>query len=93
MVGTVQVAVYGVAVPAGQWSVDNTTGLVITAANLVRSTYTSGGTVQTRPLAGEAVKGGCEFDTLCPFADNLSAEFSNLNTLDTSFQTMAILNP
>ncbi len=57
------------------------------------STHKSGGMVQIQPVTGEAVTGGCEFDIPCRFDGDLSAEFSNLNTLDTGFEIKEILNP
>ncbi len=57
------------------------------------STHTSGGMVQTQPITGEAVSGGCEFDIPCRLDGDLSAESSNLNTLDTGFEIKEILNP
>jgi uncharacterized protein (TIGR02217 family) len=55
-----------------------TTGTTITLAlnTLAFSTYTSGGTVQTQPISGEAVTGGCEFDFPCRFDSDLSIEFA-----------------
>lgn len=38
------------------------------------STYVSGGTVQTQPIAGEAVTGGCEFDLPCAFDSPLGVD-------------------
>lgn len=156
LAGSVTVGVGGAAYPAGQWSVDNTTGLVALAANKSRSitaiskaaaavldvgsntfvvgesvaitgavgmtqingkraliaakpsstqitvainstdysTWTSGGTVQTWPLSGEAVTGGCEFDVPCRFDADLDATFSNLDIIDASgIAIVEILNP
>ena len=41
------------------------------------TTYTSGGTVNTRPQSGETVKGGCEFDIPCRFNSRVQAEYVN----------------
>lgn len=43
------------------------TSITLAINSAAFSTYTSGGTVQTRPIAGEAVTGGCEFDIPCAF--------------------------
>lgn len=154
--GTVLVGVSGDELPASQWSVDNTTGLVTMAANKSRSitaiskasaavlevgsnsfavgesvvitgvsgmtqingqralitakptstsiavainstaysTWTSGGTVQTQPAAGELVTGGCEFDIPCRFGGELDASFTNLDFISADGITVVeILNP
>ena len=45
-----------------------TTATITVAINSsVFSAYVSGGTVQTKPIAGEEVTGGCEFDVPCAF--------------------------
>jgi len=133
--GEVAVSVAGQVLPAAQWSVDTTTGLVTMAANKLRditavskaasavltvgsntfvvgdsvavtgvvgmteindqrvlvaartsttitlaidstafSDYISGGTVQTQPITGEVVAGGCQFDIPCAFDSNFSVD-------------------
>ncbi|MGB7387688.1 MAG: DUF2460 domain-containing protein [Pseudomonas neustonica] len=133
--GEVAVSVAGQVLPADQWSVDTTTGLVTMAANKLRditavskaasavltvgsntfvvgdsvvvtgvagmteindqralvtartsttitlaidsttfSDYASGGTVQTQPITGEVVAGGCQFDIPCAFDSNFSVD-------------------
>ena len=133
--GKVAVSVAGQVLPAAQWSVDTTTGLVTMAANKSRaitaiskaasavltvgsntfvvgdsvavtgvvgmtgindqralvtartsttitlaidsttfSDYASGGTVQTQPITGEVVAGGCQFDIPCAFDSNFSVD-------------------
>lgn len=58
------------------------------------STYTEGGAAQNRPLSGEQVTAGCEFDIPARFVDDLSAAFSNLDTLDADgIEIVEILNP
>lgn len=41
------------------------------------TTYTSGGTVNTRPQTGETVYGGCEFDIPCRFNSRLQIEYTS----------------
>ena len=55
-----------------------TSGTTITVAinSTAFTTYTSGGTVQTQPISGETVTGGCEFDFPCRFDSDLSIEFA-----------------
>ena len=50
-------------------AVTATTATTITVAidSTTFSTFTTGGSVNTRPQAGEAVTGGCEFDIPCRF--------------------------
>lgn len=58
------------------------------------SDYISGGNLQTSPLTGESVTGGCEFDIPCRFDSDLSASFSTFDTLDASgIEILEILNP
>lgn len=58
------------------------------------STYTSGGTFNTRPQAGEAVTAGFKFDLPMRFNADLSGDFSNWDTINTpSIQLIEILNP
>lgn len=58
------------------------------------STYTEGGAAQNRPITGEQVTAGCEFDIPARFVDDLSAAFSNLDTLDADgIEIVEILNP
>lgn len=153
--GTVKVGVAGAVHPSGQWSVDNTTGLVTMATNKTGSvtaitkaaaavltvgshtfvvgdsvavsgvagmtqinglralvtaisgttitvainstafsTYTSGGTVQTRPITGEAVTCGCEFDIPMRFDDDLGGAFATYGVLSVSGVGLTeVLNP
>lgn len=58
------------------------------------SPYTSGGTINTAPQAGEAVTAGFEFDIPCRFNTDLSGAFSDWGTIDaTGIQVLEILNP
>lgn len=152
--GKVAVGVAGQSLPAGQWSLDSTTGLVTLAANKSRtitgisqatqavitvgahsfvvgesvvitgvvgmtqinglravivavsgttitvainstafSAWISGGVVQTRPISGELVTGGCEFDIPCRFDSAFSVQALEAGLRDTSLQLVEILNP
>lgn len=56
--------------------------------------YSSGGSAQTRPMTGESVTAGAEFDIPCRFDSDLSASFSTFDTLDASdIEILEILNP
>jgi len=58
------------------------------------SDYAGGGTAQTRPINGESVTCGTEFDIPCRFDTDLSASFSTYDTLDASgIEIIEILNP
>ena len=59
------------------------------------STYTSGGTVQTNPLTGEAVTAGFEFDLPMRFDSDLSGlTYATFDTLSTGgINLVEILNP
>ncbi|MAG66614.1 MAG: hypothetical protein CMK74_12205 [Pseudomonadales bacterium] len=50
----------------------SSTEITVAIDSTAFSTYVSGGTVQTRPLAGEVVAGGCEFDIPCRFSSAFS---------------------
>ena len=45
----------------------NATTITVAIDSTTFSTFTTGGSVNTRPQAGEAVTGGCEFDIPCRF--------------------------
>lgn len=47
------------------------------------SAYTSGGSVNTRPQSGEAVTGGCEFDTPCRFESAVEVMVNYPNVRET----------
>ena len=57
--------------------------------------YTSGGTVQTNPLTGEAVTAGFEFDLPMRFDSDLSGlTFDTFDTLSTGgINLVELLNP
>ena len=58
------------------------------------STYTSGGTVNTNPQAGEVVKGGCEFDIPCRFNSRIDVTALSVNMRESSqIEIIEILNP
>ncbi|MNE96771.1 hypothetical protein D3C80_1950160 [compost metagenome] len=58
------------------------------------SAYTSGGAVNTRPQAGEAVTGGCRFDIPMRFNADLSGTFTSYNLLGvTGIGLVEDLNP
>jgi len=57
-------------------------------------TYTSGGTVQTRPATGESVTGGCEFDIPCAFDSKFSVTaFSKTHREVSGLRLVELLNP
>lgn len=53
-----------------------TTGTTITVAinSTAFTAWASGGTVQTQPITGEVITGGCEFDLPCVFNGRLSVD-------------------
>lgn len=56
--------------------------------------YTSGGTFNTRPQSGEAVKGGCEFDMPCAFDSRFSVEaLDGRNRSVSGLRLVELLNP
>lgn len=58
------------------------------------SAYTSGGVLNTRPQAGEAVTGGCEFDIPCRFDSSIDLTSMRCGFRDTGDITIVeILNP
>ena len=58
------------------------------------STYTSGGTANTRPQTGEAVKGGCEFDLPCRFDGDIDTTLITRDVREIgSIDVVEILNP
>lgn len=72
------------------------TGSSITVAinSSAFSTWTSGGTVQTQPAAGEAVTGGCYFDLPMRFDGDLSGTLPTYDWADVSgINLVEILNP
>jgi len=73
-----------------------TSGTTITVAinSTAFSAYTSNGTVQTQPIAGEVVTGGCEFDIPCRFDSDLGGAFSDWGTIAASgIRILELLNP
>ena len=56
--------------------------------------YSSGGTVQTMPMSGEAVTGGCEFDIPVAFESPLTYDTLGASVIETSgLQLVELLNP
>jgi len=56
--------------------------------------YTSGGTANTRPQSGEAVKGGCEFDLPCRFDSDVDATLLTRSVREIgSMEVVELLNP
>lgn len=72
-----------------------TTGTTITLAlnTLAFSAYTSAGTVQTQPIAGEAITGGCEFDIPCRFDSEFNVQALESGYRDATLQLVEKLNP
>lgn len=70
-------------------------GTTITVAinSTAFSAWISGGVVQTRPISGELVTGGCEFDIPCRFDSAFSVQALEAGLRDTSLQLVEILNP
>jgi uncharacterized protein (TIGR02217 family) len=70
------------------------TTITVNVNSTAFSTYVSGGTVQTWPLAAEAVTAGFKFDLPMRFNADLGGDFSNWDTIATpSVQLIEILNP
>jgi len=56
--------------------------------------YVSNGTVQTQPIDGEDIAGGCEFDIPCRFDSDLGGAFSDWGTIAASgIRIIELLNP
>ena len=56
--------------------------------------YTSGGTANTRPQSGEAVKGGCEFDLPCRFDSDVDTTLLTRSVREIgSMEVVELLNP
>ena len=71
-------------------------GTTITVAinSTAFSTYTSGGTVQTQPVTGEAVTCGAYFDIPMRFTEDLGGTFTSYGVLSVSGVGLAeVLNP
>lgn len=68
--------------------------ITVAINSTVFTTYVSGGTVQTNPIAGEAVTGGCLFDIPVRFNDDLSGSFTAYGVLSVSgTELIEVLNP
>lgn len=58
------------------------------------SAWTSGGSVQTRPMAGEVVTGGCEFDIPVAFDSPLSEDTLGASVIEAAgLKLVELLNP
>jgi uncharacterized protein (TIGR02217 family) len=58
------------------------------------STYTSGGTVNTRPQTGEEVRGGCRFDIPCRFNGRIDVNHVSKDVRETgSIEIVELINP
>lgn len=73
----------------------NTSGTTITVAisSTTFGAYTSGGSVQTQPITGESVTGGCEFDIPCRFDSEFNVQALESGYRDASLQLVEKLNP
>lgn len=72
----------------------DSTHITVAIDSTLFSAYTSGGTVQTNPIAGEAVTAGCAFDLPMRFNANLGGRFSNWDTITArGVDLIEILNP
>lgn len=58
------------------------------------SDYLSGGTVQTQPISGESVTGGCQFDIPMRFTEELGGSFTSFGILSVNgVGLVEVLNP
>lgn len=70
------------------------TSITLAINSTAFSTYTSGGTVQTQPVAGESVTGGCEFDIPCAFDSAFSVAALEAGYREIAGQRLVeLLNP
>lgn len=70
------------------------TTITVDIASTLFSDYTSDGTVNTAPQAGETVSGGCEFDIPCRFDSAIELASLSIGMRDTSdIEIVEILNP
>jgi uncharacterized protein (TIGR02217 family) len=71
-----------------------TTTITVDINSSAFSAYVSGGTVQTNPIAGEVVTGGCEFDIPCAFDSRFSIEaFSQDHREVAGLRLIELLDP
>lgn len=72
-----------------------TTGTTIAVAinSSAFTTYTSGGTVQTQPITGEVVTGGCEFDIPVAFDSAFNVSALGNGICASGLRLVEILNP
>lgn len=75
--------------------ITSTSGTTITVAinSTAFTAWSSGGTVQTQPIAGEAITGGCEFDIPCRFDSSFNVQALEAGYRDASLQLVELLNP
>lgn len=72
----------------------DSTHITVAINSAAYSAYTSGGTVQTLPIAGEAVTAGCEFDIPCAFDSKFAVDAVTYNVRDVSgLRLVELLNP
>lgn len=72
----------------------DSTHITVAINSALFSEYLSGGTVQTRPVTGEAVTAGCEFDLPMRFDADMRGNFSNYDTVNLGgVSLIEILNP
>lgn len=72
----------------------SSTEITVAIDSTLFSTYVSGGTVQTRPIAGEVVAGGCEFDIPCAFDSAFSVSALDAYNRDISgLRLVELLDP
>ena len=75
--------------------ITGTSGTTITVAinSTAFTAWSSGGTVQTQPIAGEAITGGCEFDIPCRFDSEFNVQALESGYRDATLQLVEKLNP
>lgn len=72
----------------------DSTHITVNINSTAFTAYASGGTINTRPQAGETVRAGCEFDIPCRFETDLSGiSHQNYNVLGVTVALVEWLNP
>jgi uncharacterized protein (TIGR02217 family) len=78
----------------GQITAVGATTITVNINSSDYTAYTSGGTVNTRPQAGETVYGGCEFDIPCRFNSKIDVKSLAPHVRETSeIEIIELLNP
>jgi uncharacterized protein (TIGR02217 family) len=78
----------------GQITAVGATTITVNINSSAYTAYASGGTVNTRPQAGETVYGGCEFDIPCRFNSKIDVKSLAPHVRETSeIEIIELLNP